>query len=61
MEKEIEELKKRIEELEKRPQFVPIYPPINVQPQPNFYNPNLHYHGTIPCYANTCVWSGTSL
>lgn len=19
-------------------------------------NPNLHYHGAIPCYQNPCVW-----
>lgn len=35
----------------------PIYPPYtpNYQPQ----NPNLHYHGGIPCYQNPCVWCGS--
>lgn len=32
MEKEIEELKKRIEELEKRPVYIPVYPPIQINP-----------------------------
>lgn len=23
---------------------------------PNIQNPNLHYHGTLPCYNNPCFW-----
>jgi len=35
-------------------------------PQPPYYypitpvwnpNPNLHYHGTTPCYNNSCIWA----
>lgn len=35
----IEELEKRIRELEARPQYVPVYQPIYVQPAPMPYNP----------------------
>lgn len=58
MEEEIKELKKRIEELEKRPIITPIYQPIQYLPYPNLLqpNPNLHYHGSVPCYNNPCVW-----
>lgn len=31
----------------------------NTNPTPLHYpekNPNLHYHGTMPCYQNPCFW-----
>lgn len=62
MEDEIKKLKERIEELEKRPQYVPTYQPIIIEPMRGVpmllygYNPNLHYHGSIPCYNNPCYW-----
>ena len=30
----------------------PIYNPIQILPN----NPNLHYHGSMPCYNNPCIW-----
>ena len=58
MEDEIKKLKERIEELEKRPQYVPMYHPIQIFPQPALpiNNPNLHYHGQMPCWNNPCYW-----
>ena len=50
LENKIIELEKRIIELEKKPLYIPQY-------QPNFNNPNLHYHGSMPCYQNPCYWA----
>lgn len=48
---EIGRLKERAE---KNTTYTPIYyPPQTVSLPPN---PNLHYHGEIPCYKNPCVW-----
>ncbi len=52
----VKELEKRIEELEKRPQVMPYYPPVFQPQQPT--NPNLHYHGQMPCWNNPCYWCG---
>ena len=58
----VKELEKRIEELEQRPQYFPYYPPTYQPPAPapTAPNPNLHYHGTMPCYNNPCYWVGNT-
>jgi ribosome biogenesis GTPase A len=55
----IEEIERNIEELKKLQTLLPFhyYPPIQYIPYtPPAYNPNIHYHGSIPCYNNPCVW-----
>ena len=32
---------------------------IMYNPPATLPNPNLHYHGTIPCYNNPCYWAGS--
>ena len=54
-ESKLQELERRIAALEVRPYDFGgyIYYPAPMQvPQ----NPNLHYHGQMPCYQNPCNW-----
>ena len=70
MEQEIEKLKTEIEklkleleiakvnlEIEKQKIVYPVYPSYPVYP--NYIQPlttSPHYHGTMPCWNNPCVW-----
>lgn len=52
----LQELEERIQKLERemgnKTIIIPNYPPVNLPAN----NPNLHYHGSMPCYNNPCVW-----
>jgi|APSaa5957512493_1039668.scaffolds.fasta_scaffold108568_2 hypothetical protein len=47
-----------IGKLQERAQKIPpmYIPPYKEPDNPLNTNPNLHYHGTLPCYNNPCVW-----
>lgn len=54
---EIGKLKEKAENPEKEIRYYPSNNPTN-NPIPLVNNnPNLHYHGSIPCYNNPCVWA----
>jgi len=61
-ETKLQELERRIKYLEdvskpQLPSYTPPYPQPYIPQGPiNPHNPNLHYHGTMPCYNNPCIW-----